>query len=101
MTQPIEPPDIESRAAPGHLTSTLFVLASVNSLTCKLDDPNEQTHEPSPPPTENFGDSSGPLFTLYSTIADEEDKDMAARWQQDAKDILIFVSSHVAILTAT
>ena len=48
----------------------------------------------------NFGDPSGPLFSLYSEIADEEDDEMAARWQQDAKDILIFVSSHVAILTA-
>jgi hypothetical protein len=94
----------------------------VNSLTCKLDDRNEQKHDQPPPPLSppapepapapapatpsptkkksNFGDSSGPLFSLYSDIADEEDEEMATRWQQDAKDILIFVSSHVAILTA-
>jgi len=103
----------------------LFVLASVNSLTYNLDDRNEQTHDQSSPPVPsppgpgpvsepepapvtplpskkkaNFGDSSGPLFSLYSDIADEEDQKMADRWQQDAKDILIFVSSHVAILTA-
>ena len=81
----------------------------VNSLTCKLDDqsplPLSPAPSPVPPPPPakktNFGDPSGPLFSLYSEIADEEDEEMADRWQQDAKDILIFVSSHVAILTAT
>jgi hypothetical protein len=97
----------ESQAAPGFLTST--VLALVISLTCKLDDRNEQPPDqslpPSPPATPpqelDFGDPSGPLFSLYSDIADKEDKEFANRWQQDAKDILVFVSSHVAILTAT
>ncbi|KAI0276763.1 hypothetical protein BGY98DRAFT_678570 [Russula aff. rugulosa BPL654] len=102
----------------------------VNSLTCKLDDRNEKTHDQSPPPLSpapapappapapapapaapphtpepvektNFGNPSGPLFSLYSEIADEEDKEMAARWQQDAKDILIFTglfSAAVSVL---
>ncbi|KAI0274301.1 hypothetical protein BGY98DRAFT_79872 [Russula aff. rugulosa BPL654] len=51
----------------------------------------------------NFGDPSGPLFSLYSDIADEEDDEMAARWQQDAKDILIFTglfSAAVSVLLA-
>ncbi|KAI0274305.1 hypothetical protein BGY98DRAFT_920891, partial [Russula aff. rugulosa BPL654] len=85
----------------------------VNSLTCKLDDRNEKTHDQSSPPRSpapapvskkrNFGDPSGPLFSLYSEIADEEDKEMAARWQQDAKDILIFTglfSAAVSVLLA-
>jgi hypothetical protein len=40
----------------------------------------------------DFGDSSGPLFSLYSTSAEREDDKMAERWQRDALVILIFVS---------
>jgi len=39
----------------------------------------------------NFGDSSGPLFTMYSKFSEEEDIKMAERWQKDAEDIMIFV----------
>jgi hypothetical protein len=45
----------------------------------------------------NFGDSSGPLFTMYSKAADEEDNKMAKRWQKDADGILIFVSPRFSI----
>jgi len=37
------------------------------------------------------GDSSGPLFTLYSKLAVEEDNKMVERWQKDADGIIIFV----------
>jgi hypothetical protein len=40
----------------------------------------------------NFGDSSGPLFSIYSKAAEDEDNKMAERWQKDADGILIFVS---------
>ena len=40
----------------------------------------------------NFGDSSGPLFSIYSKAAEEEDNKMVERWQKDADGILIFVS---------
>ena len=40
----------------------------------------------------NFGDSSGPLFSIYSDAAKEEDGEMAERWQKDAEGIVIFVS---------
>jgi hypothetical protein len=40
----------------------------------------------------NFGDSSGPLFSMYSKAAEEEDNKMVERWQKDADGILIFVS---------
>ena len=40
----------------------------------------------------NFGDSSGPLFSMYSEMAEKEDNKMAERWQKDALGILIFVS---------
>jgi hypothetical protein len=39
----------------------------------------------------NFGDSSGPLFSIYSDAAKEEDKDMVEGWQKDAEGIIIFV----------
>src|SRR6266851_4862691 len=48
----------------------------------------------------NFGDSSGPLFSLYSKIAEEEDNKMTDRWQKDADGILIFVSDLLAVLIA-
>jgi len=43
----------------------------------------------------DFGDSSGPLFSIYSTTAEREDNKMAERWQRDALVILIFVSCHL------
>ena len=41
----------------------------------------------------NSGDGSGPLFTMYSKIAEEEDDKMVERWQKDAEGIIIFVRS--------
>jgi hypothetical protein len=40
----------------------------------------------------NFGDSSGPLFSVYSKAAEDEDDKTVERWQKDADGILIFVS---------
>ena len=54
--------------------------------------PNQPFQEES-----NFGDSSGPLFSIYSKAADDEDNKMAERWQKDADGILIFVSHRVSI----
>jgi hypothetical protein len=87
----------------------LLVLAPVNSPTRKLDDRHEQPqavtvqNQPLRPPQgeSNFGDSSGPLFSLYSKITEEEDNKMTDRWQKDADGILIFVSGLVAILIPT
>lgn len=39
-----------------------------------------------------FSDSSGPVFSLYSKIAVEEDDKTAERWKTNADGILIFVS---------
>jgi hypothetical protein len=57
--------------------------------------PNQPLQEES-----NFGDSSGPLFSIYSKAADDEDNKMVERWQKDADGILIFVSPRVAIHAA-
>ena len=40
----------------------------------------------------NFGDSSGPIFSMYSKLTKEEDDQLVVRWQKDADSILIFVS---------
>ena len=45
----------------------------------------------------NFGDSSGPLFSMYTKAAEDEDNKMAERWQKDADGILIFVSLRIGI----
>ena len=45
----------------------------------------------------NFGDSSGPLFSIYSKATEDEDNKMVERWQKDADGILIFVSPCVGI----
>ena len=57
--------------------------------------------QPTPdPPSQGesrFGDSSGPLFSIYSKAAEEEDNKMVERWQKDADGILFFVSLCFAI----
>jgi hypothetical protein len=54
---------------------------------------------PNQPPQgeSNFGDSSGPFFSLYSKAADDEDNKMVERWQKDADGILFFVSLRTSI----
>ena len=57
-----------------------------------------------PPQLEsNFGDSSEPLFSMYTKAAEDEDNKMVERWQRDADGILIFVSLclviHIIILS--
>ena len=114
MPQPASiPTDCEGgddgQAIPGILAVACpwQLLAPVNSPTPKLDDRHEQPQSVQnqllrPPQREsNFGDSSGPLFSLYSKIAEEEDNKMTDRWQKDADGILIFVSGLVAIFIPT
>ena len=57
--------------------------------------PNQQSQGES-----TFGDSSGPLFSIYYKAAKEEDNKMAERWQKDADGILFFVSPLVTIRLA-
>lgn len=56
--------------------------------------PNQSSQPLAQPSKEepSFGDSSGPLFSIYSKAAEEEDNKMVKRWQKDADGILIFVS---------
>ena len=38
-----------------------------------------------------FIDSSGPIFSMYLGMAEEEDEKMAESWKADAEGILVFV----------
>ncbi|KAN0105393.1 hypothetical protein V8E52_011060, partial [Russula decolorans] len=48
----------------------------------------------------NFGDSSGPLFSMYSKAAEDEDNKMVERWQKDAEGILFFTGLFSAAVAA-
>jgi hypothetical protein len=62
----------------------------------RSDPPTTTTNQPLQGES-NFGDSSGPLFAIYSRAADEEDNKMVERWQKDADGILFFVSPRFSI----
>jgi len=53
--------------------------------------PRSASNQPSQADS-NFGNGSGPLFTIYSKIAEKDDDKRVERWQRDAQGILIFVS---------
>lgn len=63
--------------------------------------PTELEHDfLEPPPSQersHLGDSSRPLFNMYSKIAEKDDNTMAERWQKDADGMLIFVSHGYAL----
>ena len=59
--------------------------------------PPRQTQDPPFPADSNFCDSSGPVFSLYSKIAEEEDDKTAERWKTNADGMLIFVSLRASI----
>ena len=43
----------------------------------------------------NIGDSSWPLFAMYSKIAEEEDNERAQLWHKDAEGVIIFVCPRI------
>jgi hypothetical protein len=46
---------------------------------------------------ERFVDSSGPIFSMYLEMAEEEDKKMAESWKADADGILVFVRLYLLV----
>ena len=68
-------------------------LSPLISQLCIVDDRQDQPFQGE----SNFGDSSGPLFSIYSRAAEDEDTKMVERWQKDADGILIFVSPRLPI----
>ena len=45
----------------------------------------------------DFVDSSGPIFSMYLKMTEEEDKKMAESWKADAEGILVFVRLHLLV----
>jgi hypothetical protein len=72
--------------------SDIVLVLRFDNIALITDDDNIGTDQPSQGES-NSGDSSGPLFTMYSKIAEEEDDKMVERWQKDAEGIIIFVRS--------
>src|SRR6266446_2136398 len=93
--------DIERGNNAGVYKLSLWSILSNIAKRFKVDeDRDRDRHQPAPnqpsqPPQgeSNFGDSSGPLFLIYSKAAEDEDNKMVERWQKDADGILIFVSA--------
>lgn len=46
----------------------------------------------------NYGDSSWPLYSMYSKIAQQDDNRLAERCQRDTNGTMVFVSPHVKLL---
>ena len=44
-------------------------------------------------PGENYGDSSGRLWMMYLTEAEQEDKEITENWKGETDGILVFVSA--------
>jgi hypothetical protein len=105
MSQP-DHLDIEGNH-PGMRGHRLSCLGLIISRTVMVDGHPEPTqsalNQLSQPPQgeSNFGDGSGPLFSIYSKIAEEEDNRMVDRWQKDADGTLVFVSLCFNILNTT
>jgi hypothetical protein len=103
MSQAISmPPDPELGDRPGGpgVWTHRFNLSPLISQLCIADDrPNNPVPTSNQPlqRESNFGDSSGPLFSIYSKAAEDEDNKMVERWQKDADGILIFVSPRVGM----
>ena len=46
----------------------------------------------------DFVDSSGPIFSMYMEMAEEEDKKLAESWKADAEGILVFVRRNLLVV---
>ena len=73
--------------------SCFKLITSITDVNLNLNNDHSQLTPDRPPQVEsNIGDSSEPLFSMYTEAAEEEDNKMVERWQRDADGILIFVS---------
>ena len=76
-----------------HLDSTFTSLTVPHYYFYSLDELNPPRSAPNQASQDESGfvDSSGPIFSMYLEMAEEEDKKLAESWQADADGILIFV----------
>ena len=85
-------------------TRTVPYYCSVPSLTTPIDDdlyyPPQwaQNRASQPEGQSDFVDGSGPIFSMYLEMAEEEDKKMAESWKADAEGTLVFVRLSLLVL---
>jgi len=72
--------------------------APLTSLTSRPGHPPQSGLNRPPQGESGFADSSGPLFSMYLQLAEDEDKKMTESWKGDADGILIFVSRHSTVV---
>src|SRR6266702_1654569 len=89
-------------ASIGPGTGTLLQIVSIPAVLTLTDAPAGDYQYPPqslqnqvPHGVSNFVDGSGPIFSMYSEMASEEDKKMAEGWKADADGILIFVRHYL------
>jgi hypothetical protein len=80
-----------------------LILTNFSSLSCPDGDSSrqeqpEQAQRPQGESEPEFRDSSGPLFSMYLKLAEEEDRKIAEHWRADAGGILVFVSPIGSVL---
>ena len=63
--------------------------------------PSRLAHHQASQVESNFVDSSGPIFSMYLEMAEEEDRKMAESWKADAEGILVFVRLYLLDLCFT
>ncbi len=88
--------DLENAAADtGTLLIVLRVLAMhlLSQRTCMVDDRDRQSKREL-----DYGDSSWPLYSMYSKIAQQDDNRLAERCQRDTNGTMVFVSPLVTLL---
>ena len=90
LPQPISVPN------PGTVVSYYhIIISSLSSLATLIGGhyypPQSAQNLASSPGISHFIDGSGPIFSMYLGMAEEEDKKMAESWKADADGILIFV----------
>jgi hypothetical protein len=51
--------------------------------------------------SDDLGDTSGPFFSIYSNMVEEDDNKRAERHQKDADGIIIFLSPRYCLQTST
>ena len=93
----------EANLGPDPGTSSLSSI-TLTALTCRLgsiDDqqyPSRSVQNHTPQGESGFVDSSGPIFSMYMEMAEEEDKKLTESWKADADGILIFVRIYLLAL---
>lgn len=84
------------------LSSLITALFSPFSLATPIGDdqypPHWAQNRASQPEGESdFVDGSGPIFSMYLEMAEEEDKRMTESWKAGAEGILVFVRLHLLV----